>query len=72
MKPSGLTFAFLVVFMMAIMYNSVQVTADADADAEAEALANALAEAGILMYQGLGEKSDGLDQGQNGKVVAKK
>nr|A0A348G6I7.1 RecName: Full=U-poneritoxin(01)-Om1a; Short=U-PONTX(01)-Om1a; AltName: Full=Pilosulin-like peptide 1; Short=PLP1; AltName: Full=Poneratoxin; Flags: Precursor [Odontomachus monticola]BBF98060.1 pilosulin-like peptide 1 [Odontomachus monticola] len=48
MKPSGLTFAFLVVFMMAIMYNSVQVTADADADAEAEALANALAEAGIL------------------------
>nr|A0A348G5V9.1 RecName: Full=U-poneritoxin(01)-Om3a; Short=U-PONTX(01)-Om3a; AltName: Full=Pilosulin-like peptide 3; Short=PLP3; AltName: Full=Poneratoxin; Flags: Precursor [Odontomachus monticola] len=39
MKPSGLALAFLVVFMMAIMYNSVQAAAIADADAEAEAIA---------------------------------
>nr|A0A348G5W0.1 RecName: Full=U-poneritoxin(01)-Om4a; Short=U-PONTX(01)-Om4a; AltName: Full=Pilosulin-like peptide 4; Short=PLP4; AltName: Full=Poneratoxin; Flags: Precursor [Odontomachus monticola] len=41
MKPSSLTLAFLVVFMMAIMYNSVQAEALADADAEA------FAEAGV-------------------------
>ncbi|XP_032686031.1 U-poneritoxin(01)-Om1a-like [Odontomachus brunneus] len=43
MKPSGLTLAFLVVFMMALMYNSVEAAAKPDADAEAEALANAIA-----------------------------
>ncbi|XP_032686018.1 U-poneritoxin(01)-Om1a-like [Odontomachus brunneus] len=45
MKPSGLTLAFLAVFMMAIMYNSVEAAAkpDADAEAMAEAFANAIA-----------------------------
>ncbi|XP_032686007.1 U-poneritoxin(01)-Om1a-like [Odontomachus brunneus] len=45
MKPSGLTLAFLVVFMMALMYNSVEAAPNPDADAEAmaEAFANAIA-----------------------------